>query len=160
MKRLLYIFFAIFLGIGSSLLVSCQKEEIGLGSIYGMVTNSSTGAPVPNVRIELEKRSREDYKSIEDLEYDRDEGYYWGVIRSTVSHSDGSFEFTDLNSHISYHFYNNINILKKRTEIAQYRVTVSAEKYYAPYPNSDTKIVTVEAGRQSRVDFQLTRRSY
>ncbi|MBQ7661841.1 MAG: DUF1566 domain-containing protein [Prevotella sp.] len=98
-----------------------------MGSIYGIVTELGTAEPMKAVGVEL-------YKG----KYHTNKGYDYGensLILKTVTFDDGHFEFKDL-------------VTDKFTS---YTVRIVADGYEQIEDGS----VTVEAGRQARVDLQV-----
>lgn len=92
------------------LLSSCAKDEVNpFGNIYGVVVNSNTSEPIQGARVTLTPTGK-----------------------STVTGSDGSYEFVDL-------------------EAGAYKVTVQAEGY-----SSTLKNVTVVAGERAIGDVSLS----
>ena len=92
------------------LLSSCAKDEVNpFGNIYGVVVNSNTSEPIQGARVTLTPTGK-----------------------STVTGSDGSYEFVDL-------------------EAGQYKVTVQADGY-----SSTLKNVSVVAGEKAIGDVSLS----
>ena len=129
MKKLLL--FAMVLT--SIMCISCAKSEEGdedkLGSIYGIVTELGTAEPMKAVGVELYKKDLNSYY------YDYKLGdytYEYTLLLKTVTFDDGHFEFKDLNPE-------------------KYQVKVVADGY----DQTEEGYVTVEAGRQARIDLQV-----
>ena len=124
---LLVIMMAAFVSVN---LVSCGDddevaEEDKVGSIYGIVTELGTAEPMKAVGVELFNFSS--YKEYSGKYEFKDKT----TLLKTVTFDDGHFEFNNLNP-------------------GQYGVTVVADGY-----ETVTGIVSVEAGRQARIDLQI-----
>lgn len=124
---LLVIMMAAFVSVN---LMSCGDdddvaEEDKVGSIYGIVTELGTAEPMKAVGVELFNFSS--YKEYSGEYEFKDKT----TLLKTVTFDDGHFEFNNLNP-------------------GQYGVTVVADGY-----ETVTGIVSVEAGRQARIDLQI-----
>lgn len=111
-------------------LVSCGDdddvaEEDKVGSIYGIVTELGTAEPMKAVGVELFNFSS--YKEYSGKYEFKDKT----TLLKTITFDDGHFEFNNLNP-------------------GQYGVTVVADGY-----ETIDGIVSVEAGRQARIDLQI-----
>ena len=83
--------------------VTCNKkdkDEVDEITLYGTVLDADQGTPVHNAQIEVWK----DYLSEEQQREDMNNGGTPGVVGSTVTGSDGSYEFTisNINRKLSY----------------------------------------------------------
>ena len=114
------------------MLVSCSKSEDEKdsqpGSIYGIVTEEGSSVPMKGITIGL-------YQTV-GAHYNKEEGDWDAesvtLLLQTTTFDDGHFEFSDLKPGL-------------------YVVDVDAPKGY----NGDFAMVTVEAGRQARIDMQI-----
>lgn len=93
----------------ATMLLSCSEEEVSVfGNIYGTITDSKSGEPVRNAEVIISPGNK-----------------------TTVSGSDGHFEFRDL-------------------EAEQYKVSVEADGY-----EYNSRQVTVVPGKDVTCDFRL-----
>lgn len=128
MKRL----FLLAMMLSSIMLGACTSDEDsknGPGSIYGIVTELGTAEPMKAVGVELYKKDLNSYYYDYNL---HDWTYKYTLLLKTVTFDDGHFEFKDLNPE-------------------NYQVKVVADGY----DQTEEGYVTVEAGRQARIDLQV-----
>ena len=134
------------------MLASCTKGDNSKdepGSIYGIVTVVGTAEPMKAVGVELYKKDSKsqnendnygDATLAPEAEGGYNNGYHSGVygyalLLKTVTFDDGHFEFKDLNPE-------------------NYQVKVVADGY----DQIEDGYVTVEAGRQARIDLQVNKK--
>ena len=101
---------------------SCKPEEPG--SIYGLVSSSTTLEMLPNVNVRLYKLTEASTAT-------------YSQLSSTITSSDGSYEFNDL-------------------EPGKYMLELYKNNYY----ESKWNYLVVEEGRISRMDFTLIPKKY
>ncbi len=138
-KMFLAILFAV---VCTTVFQSCSSDMEMNGSLYGIVSLSGDSQPVEGVKVELYTVTKQD-KSNEDYGYDYDyesESKY-SLLLSTVTASDGSYEFTNL------------------APGDYYWVKVV---YMNSAGNGDWRgvDVVVESGRQARADFTINTTYY
>ena len=120
-----------------SVFIACDKkdkEELEEITLFGTVIDGSTGDPVQNVQIEVYRA----YMSAEQQIEDMNNGGSMGAVGSTVTGSDGSYEFT----------VSNIN--------RKYSYAIIANKKQYNEGEMILSLNNVKSGGKLRYDFQLT----
>ena len=133
-KRILY--FAIFGFSFMFLMASCNKKDkdvIDEITVYGSVVESITGLPVQNAKISIYK----DYVSPEQQKDDMEKGGIAGLVGSTVTGSDGYYEFT----------LNNLD--------RQFLYVIEAEKSNVGNSYMDVSFSNIKTGGKLKCDFLL-----
>ncbi|MBR4704339.1 MAG: hypothetical protein IKP02_01910 [Paludibacteraceae bacterium] len=120
-----------------SAFVACDKkdkEELEEITLFGTVIDGSTGDPLQNVQIEVYRA----YMSAEQQIEDMNNGGSMGAVGSTVTGSDGSYEFA----------VSNIN--------RKYSYAIIANKKQYNEGEMILSLNNVKSGGKLRCDFQLT----
>ena len=120
-----------------SAFVACDKkdkEELEEITLFGTVIDGSTGDPLQNVQIEVYRA----YMSAEQQIEDMNNGGSMGAVGSTVTGSDGSYEFA----------VSNIN--------RKYSYAIIANKKQYNEGEMILSLNNVKSGGKLRYDFQLT----
>ena len=120
-----------------SAFVACDKkdkEELEEITLFGTVIDGSTGDPLQNVQIEVDRA----YMSAEQQIEDMNNGGSMGAVGSTVTGSDGSYEFA----------VSNIN--------RKYSYALIANKKQYNEGEMILSLNNVKSGGKLRCDFQLT----
>lgn len=121
-----------------SVFVACDKkdkEELEEITLFGTVLDADQGTPAQNAQIELWKEYLSEAQQREDM----DNGGTAGIVGSTVTGSDGSYEFT-----IS-------NINRKFTYV------LIAKKNQYDNEEMPLSLNNVKSGGKLRCDFHLRR---
>lgn len=117
---------------------SCKKKKSGKTldevTLYGTAVDASTGDPLYNVQIELEKYPEIDKNGEEDIYSE------FGVIGSSTTGMDGSYEFTIYNVAQSGHY------------------GAYAEKAGYKEDEATVSFANVKSGGRVKVDFQLQKK--
>lgn len=137
MKKFLFI---AMLGIASLFVfLSCDKKDkeevVDEVTLFGTVVDAANGSPVENVQIAVYK----EYFTQEQQEEDMKNGGAPGALGSTVTGSDGSFEFTISNLDRQYSYI----VLANKTGYQEGEVFLS--------------LSNVKTGGKLKSDFQLTK---
>ena len=122
-----------------SVFIACDKKDkeevVDKVTIYGTVVDANDGSPIPNVQIAVYK----DYLSEEQQKEDMNNGGTPGALGSTVTGSDGSFEFAISNLDRKYSYF----VFATKTGYQDGEVLLS--------------LSNLEAGGKFKSDFQLTK---
>lgn len=116
----------------SIICVSCTKEDdLETGSIYGVVTEAGSTRVLKGIQVKL-------YKGRINPNVTSTNGpvYIWTLLLTTTTFDDGHFEFLNLDPGI-------------------YGIKIPSNDYY-DLSEEVNDIVTVESGRQARIDLQAS----